>query len=158
MATTVVRRSHFPSLLVFVALVALGASAGALFEPGAWYQQLIKASWNPPDWIFAPVWIVLYVGIAAAGWLVWRRTSRMVLALQFWFAQLLLNWMWSFLFFGLHRPDLALVDIGLLLITIFAFIFTAHRRSVAASLLFVPYALWVGFATSLNFEIWRLNG
>ena len=67
MATTVVRRSHFPSLLVFVALVALGASAGALFEPGAWYQQLIKASWNPPDWIFAPVWIVLYVHRRALG-------------------------------------------------------------------------------------------
>jgi len=81
-----------------------------------------------------------------------------VLSLQFWFAQLVVNGLWSFLFFGLRRPDLALVDICLLLALIFAFIVTARRRSLVASWLFVPYAAWVGFATVLNFSIWRLNG
>lgn len=157
MATTTVRRSHFPSLFAFVALVAIAASAGALFEPGDWYQQLAKPSWNPPGWIFAPVWTALYVCIAVAGWLVWRRAGRMVPALHFWFVQWVLNWMWSFLFFGLHRPDLALIDVGLLLVAIFAFVFSARRRSAAASWLFVPYALWVSFATALNFAIWQLN-
>lgn len=157
MAIAVARRSSLPSLLLFVALVALAASAGALFEPGAWYQHLSKPAWNPPDVVFAPVWTVLYVAIAVAGWLVWRRRGRMVPALHLWLAQLVLNWMWSFLFFGLHRPDLALVDIALLLVTIFGFIFSARRHSAVASWLFVPYALWVGFASSLNFAIWQLN-
>ncbi len=144
--------------MVFIALVAATASAASIFEPGSWYEQLVKPSWTPPNRVFAPVWTALYVGIAVAGWLVWRRTGRMVAALQFWLAQLVLNWMWSFLFFGLHRPDLALADILLLLACIIAFIVTARRRSPAASWLFIPYAVWVGFATALNFSIWRLNG
>lgn len=157
MALAVARRSSLPSLLVFTALVVLTASAGAFFEPGAWYQQLAKPAWNPPNAVFAPVWTALYVAIAVAGWLVWRRRSRMVPALHLWLAQLVLNWMWSFLFFGLHRPDLALIDVVLLLATIVAFIITAARHSAVASWLFVPYALWVAFATSLNLTIWRLN-
>ena len=157
MSSVALKQNHLPSLVVFVALVALAASTGAMFEPGAWYEQLSKPSWNPPNAIFGPVWTVLYIGIAVAGWLVWRASGRMVIALQFWIAQLVLNWMWSFLFFGLHRPDLALVDIVLLLATIFAFIVTARRQSRVASWLFVPYAAWVSFATALNFTIWRLN-
>ncbi|MFL6619239.1 MAG: TspO/MBR family protein [Povalibacter sp.] len=158
MATTVIRRAGFPSLILFAALVAAAASAGVLFEPGAWYQHLSKPVWTPPNWVFAPVWTALYVGIAVAAWLVWRRTGRMVLALHFWFAQLVLNWMWSCLFFGLHRPDMAMVDIVLLFAAIVGFIITAARRSAGASWLFVPYAAWVGFASSLNFAIWQLNG
>jgi tryptophan-rich sensory protein len=157
MTSIALKRSRLPSLLVFVALVAAAASTGALFEPGSWYAQLEKPSWNPPNAVFGPVWTVLYVMIALAGWLVWRASGRMALAVQFWLAQLALNWMWSFLFFGMHRPDLALVDIVLLLAAIFAFIVTARRYSTVASWLFVPYAAWVGFATALNFTIWRLN-
>jgi benzodiazapine receptor len=159
MSTIVVRRSRsrWPSLVVFVALVALTASAGVMFEPASWYVQLSKPSWNPPNWIFAPVWTVLYLAIAVAGWLVWQRRRRVGVALHLWFAQLLFNWMWPFLFFGLHRIDLALIDIALLLTVIFAFIFSAYRRSAVASWLFVPAALWVGFAAALNFAIWQLN-
>jgi len=157
MTIAAIKRSNLPSLLVFILLVAATASAGAVFQPGSWYEALNKPAWNPPNAIFGPVWTILYVGIAVAGWLVWRATGRMVVALQFWIAQLVLNCLWSFLFFGLHRPDLALVDIAVLLVTIFAFIVTAHRRSAVASWLFVPYAAWVGFATALNFTIWRLN-
>jgi translocator protein len=157
MATTVIRRAGFPSFLLFTGLVAMTASAGLLFEPGAWYQALTKPLWNPPNWVFGPVWAALYVGIAVAGWLVWRRSGRMITALHFWLAQLVFNWMWSFFFFGLHRPDFALVDIALLLIAIVGFVFTARRRSVGAALLFVPYFGWVAFASALNFAIWRLN-
>jgi tryptophan-rich sensory protein len=157
MATSVIRRPGFPSLILFSALVTLAASAGILFEPGAWYQQLSKPSWNPPNWVFGPVWSALYLAIAVAGWLVWRRMGRMVIALHFWLAQLVLNWMWSFFFFGLHRPDLAFIDITLLLLAIVGFIGTARKPSVGAALLFVPYAAWVGFAGVLNFVIWQMN-
>jgi benzodiazapine receptor len=157
MATLALKRTHLLSLAVFVLLVAAAGLFGAQFEPDSWYRELAKPSWNPPNEVFGPVWTVLYVGIAVAGWLVWRATGRMVMSLQFWFAQLVINGLWSFLFFGLHRPDLALVDIVLLLALIFAFIVTARHRSRVASWLFVPYAAWVGFATALNFTIWRLN-
>lgn len=157
MATLALKRTHLPSLVLFVLLVCAAGLFGAQFEPDAWYRQLARPSWNPPNEVFGPVWTVLYVAIAVAGWLVWRAAGRMVMPLQFWLAQLVINGMWSFLFFGLHRPDLALVDIALLLVLIFAFIVTARHRSRVASWLFVPYAAWVGFATALNFTIWRLN-
>ena len=157
MATTAIRRAGFPSLLLFGGLVALTASAGLLYEPGVWYQHLAKPYWNPPSWVFGPVWGALYVGIAVAAWLVWRRSMRMVTSLHFWLAQLVFNWMWSYFFFGLQRPDLALIDIILLFIAFVGFIVTARRRSIGASLLFVPYAGWVAFATALNFTIWQMN-
>jgi translocator protein len=145
------------SLVVFLALVAAAAIFGAQFSPGGWYEDLRKPSWRPPNAAFGPVWTVLYVGIAIAGWRVWRRTGRIVIALIIWGAQLLLNAWWSLLFFGLHRPDLALVDIIALLLLILAFIFVARRHSRLASWLFVPYAAWVGFASALNYAILRLN-
>ncbi|HEY6644243.1 TspO/MBR family protein [Povalibacter sp.] len=157
MATLVLRRNQLPSLVVFILVVAAIAFFGAQFQPGFWFEQLAKPSWNPPGALFGPVWTVLYIAIAVAGWLVWRSAGRIVLSLQIWFAQLVLNGLWSFLFFGLHRPDLALVDILLLLALIVAFIVTARHRSPMASWLFVPYAAWVSFATALNFAIWRLN-
>lgn len=145
------------SLLIFVALVAVAAFTGAQFEPGVWYAELAKPSWTPPSWLFAPVWTLLYAAIAVAGWLVWRPQRRMNVPLGFWGAQLVLNAAWSWLFFGLHRPALALADIVLLLMAIAAFIITACRVSKPASALLVPYLLWVAFATALNFSIWRLN-
>jgi translocator protein len=145
------------SFVVFLALVAVAAIFGAQFAPGSWYAQLAKPSWNPPNAVFGPVWTVLYVAIAVAGWLLWRRTGRFVPALVLWIVQLVLNAWWSLLFFGLHRPDIALFDIVLLLLIILAFIAVARRHSTLASWLFVPYALWVGFATALNYAIVSMN-
>jgi len=145
------------SFAVFFLVVVAAAGFGAQFSPTAWYESLAKPSWTPPNAVFAPVWTLLYVGIAVAGWLVWRRTERFVLPLVLWIAQLVLNAWWSLLFFGLHRPDIALVDILVLLVTIIGFAIAARRYSAAASALFVPYAAWVGFATALNFAIVRLN-
>jgi translocator protein len=148
---------RLPSFLVFLIAVTLVAAFGAQFEPGAWYAQLTKPDWNPPNWVFGPVWTVLYIAVAVAGWLVWRETRRVEAALQLWGVQLIANGLWSWLFFGLHRPDIALVDIALLFCLIVAFIVAARRHSVMASWLFVPYAVWVGFAAALNGSIWSAN-
>jgi translocator protein len=144
------------SFLVFLLLVAAAAAFGAQFTPGAWYEALNKPSWNPPNSVFGPVWTVIYLCIAVAGWLIWRK-GRATLPLALWAGQLLLNALWSLLFFGLHRPQMALVDIVSLLVLIVAFIVVARRHNTLASWLFVPYALWVSFATALNYMIVRLN-
>lgn len=157
MTNMTARFHHLPSLLVFIASVALTSIFGAQFEPGTWYAQLQKPAWNPPNWVFAPVWTLLYIAIAAAGWLVWRKTRRGTFTLQVWGLQLVANGLWSWLFFGMHRPGIALVDIAALFLLIVSFIVAARRYSVAASWLFVPYAIWVGFAAALNGSIWRAN-
>ncbi len=146
------------TFLIFLLLVGLAAWSGAQFEPGAWYASLAKPSWTPPNWLFGPVWTVLYVGIAIAGWQAWKRSGRKVTPLLgLWGVQLVLNTAWSWLFFGLHRPGVALVEIVALLATIVAFAILARPVSALASTLFIPYALWVSFATALNGAIWRLN-
>src|SRR5687768_7302876 len=102
------------SLIVFIALVAAAAVTGAQFEPGEWYAQLTKPSWTPPNWLFGPVWTALYVAIAIAGWRAWVSTgARWTPALAAWVVQLVLNTLWSWLFFGLHKPGLALFDLSL---------------------------------------------
>lgn len=99
------KTKHLPSLAVFVALVAAAAFTGAQFEPGAWYETLEKPQWTPPSWLFAPVWTLLYVAIAFAGWLTWRQRARpFTPASILWFLQLLLNVSWSWVFFGLREP------------------------------------------------------
>jgi benzodiazapine receptor len=148
---------HPIALAIFAVTVAAAAAFGAQFQQGAWYASLVKPSWNPPGAVFGPVWTVLYVSIAIAGWRVWCAVKRVDAVVVLWIVQLVLNAAWSWLFFGLHRPDLALADIVLLLIAIVAFIATARRRDAVASWLFIPYALWVAFATALNFTIWRFN-
>lgn len=146
------------SLALFLLAAALAAFTASRFQPGAWYEALQKPAWTPPDWLFAPVWAVLYIAIAVAGWLVWRRSEgRFSAALAFWAAQLALNTAWSWLFFGLHRPGLAMVDIVALWIAIVGFAVAAWPVHRLAAALFVPYAIWVGYAAALNFAIWRAN-
>lgn len=144
-------------LLAFVAAVVLvGAGIGMATAPGAWYAGLEKPFFNPPNWVFGPVWTVLYVMIGVAGWLVWRRAPASA-AMALWGAQMLLNWLWSPVFFAMQAPGAAVIVIVPLLAAILAFIVAARRVDVRASWLFAPYALWVGFATVLNIAIWRLN-
>jgi tryptophan-rich sensory protein len=157
MAEIVAGRRNPWSLAAFVVLVLGGGTAiGALTGPDAWYTTLAKPSFNPPNWVFAPVWSTLYVLIGIAGWLVWAR-DRSGPSMALWWAQLVLNFLWSPAFFSLHRIDLALVVIVLLLTAIWAFVAVTARRQPAAALLFVPYGLWVGFATVLNAALWALN-
>jgi benzodiazapine receptor len=145
------------SFLPFLFAVIAAAFTGSRFLPGPWYQTLAKPSWTPPNWLFAPAWTLLYIAMAFAGWLVWRNRGGLSLPLGLWIGQLVLNAAWSWLFFGLHRPVAALADIVGLLVLILAFILTAAPVSRGAALLFVPYGLWVTFATALNASIVRLN-
>ncbi len=143
----------------FIAACFLAALMGALFRPGEWYERLKQPSWQPPNRLFAPVWTVLYLMIAVAGWLIWRRAgfAGAGLPLAVYALQLILNAAWSPLFFGLHRPDLGLVDIVLVWMSIIATIVLFYPIHVVAALLLVPYLAWVSFATALNFAVWRLN-
>lgn len=155
-------RRDASGLAVFVALCLGVAALGGLFTSstvGTWYTTLDKPPWNPPSWVFGPVWTTLYLMMAAAGWLVWRRASWSGArrALGLFGVQLALNLAWSALFFGLERPDLALIDIVLLLAAIAATIHAFRVHSVAASLLLAPYLAWVAYATTLNAAIWELN-
>ena len=145
------------ALGIFLALCFGVAYLGAQFAPGEWHAALEKPSWNPPNWVFGPVWTMLYIMIAIAGWLVWTSAPTSA-AMWFWAAQLVFNAAWSWLFFGLHRMDIAFVDIVLVWLAILAFIITAWPISVTAALLFVPYLIWVSFASALNYSIWSLNG
>ncbi len=142
--------------VVFIVLVILAASSGAIFKPGDWYKGLRKPSWTPPNWAFPVVWTILYVMIGIAGWEVWT-LAGWSLALFFWGVQIVVNAMWSWLFFGMRRMQLALVDIGVLWVSIAAFIVTAWPISMLASLLFVPYLAWVTAAGLLNRSVIRLN-
>lgn len=135
------------------------ASLGALFMPGEWYASLRKPSWNPPGWIFGPVWTALYTLMAVAAWLVWQQggfnTHRRALTL---FAvQLALNAAWTPLFFGLHWPGVAFAEIVLLWLAIAATLTAFHRINAPAAWLLAPYLAWVSFAAALNLALWRLN-
>jgi len=135
------------------------AALGGLATPGEWYRSLAKPPWTPPDQVFGPVWTVLYGTMAISAWLVWRqegvRGAR--LALGFFLAQLALNVLWSWIFFGWQKPGWAVIEIAILwfAIAVTAVMFSRIRR--AAGFLLAPYLTWVTFAAALNFEIWRLN-
>ena len=147
------------ALLFFLAVTFGVAAIGAQFGPGEWYASLQKPSWNPPSWVFAPVWTALYLMMAIAAWMVWRTEDpRRRIALALYLTQLLLNGLWSWIFFGLKSPGMAFADIVLLWVAI-AITLEAFRRirPVSAALL-VPYLAWVSFASALNFAIWRANG
>lgn len=145
------------SLVFFLALVLGGGLAlGYLTVPGEWYAALQKPPFNPPAWVFGPAWTTLYILIAVAGWLVWRRASAS-LPMKLWWAQLALNFAWTPAFFGARQIGVALVIILVLLAVIFAFIATAWREHRTAALLFLPYAGWVAFASTLNAAIFVLN-
>ncbi len=149
--------NRYVSLILFLVLVLGGGLAlGGLTVPGGWYAGLVKPSFNPPAWLFGPVWTVLYVLIAIAGWRVWQR-DRSGWPMKLWWAQMALNFLWTPVFFGAHQLGLALVVILLMLAAILAFIATAWRRDRVAAWLFVPYAAWVAFASLLNGSIWMLN-
>lgn len=137
-------------------VVGGGLLIGFFTAPGPWYEALAKPSFNPPNWLFGPVWTVLYVLIAIAGWRIWR-AHRGSGAMKLWWLQLVLNFLWSPVFFGAEQVGLALVVILALLATILAFIAIAWRIDKSAAWLFVPYAMWVAFASLLNAAILMLN-
>lgn len=148
-----------PSLCGWVLLCFAAATPGALWPPGEWYAALQKPAWNPPGWIFGPVWSALYTLMAVAAWLVWRRGGFAAQGrpLGAFLAQLALNALWTPLFFGLHRPGEAFAEILLLWLAIAWTIAQFWRVQRAAAWLLAPYLAWVSFAAVLNGTLWRLN-
>ncbi|MBR0755642.1 tryptophan-rich sensory protein [Bradyrhizobium jicamae] len=144
-------------LLLFIGLVVgAGWVIGATNLPGAWYAGLQKPPFYPPNRVFPIAWTVLYVMIAIAGWRTYLRNPTGV-AMQLWFGQLALNFLWSPIFFTLHSMLGGLAIILALLAAIVGFIGVQWRDDRLASVLFVPYAVWVGFASLLNYMLYRLN-
>ena len=141
-------------------LLTFSASATAVFvSTGGWYAGLAKPAWNPPGWLFGPVWTVLYALMAVAAWRVWRRGgwARQKTALGLFILQWALNALWTPLFFGLHKPAWALVEIVILLAALLATWRAFWQMDRPAGLMLAPYAAWVAFATALNGAIWWLN-
>jgi benzodiazapine receptor len=143
-------------LSVFLGLNLLAALSGAYFRPGAWYRTLVKPGWQPPDRLFGPVWAVLYLANAVAGWLVWQRAG-LGPAMLVYLVSLALNAGWSAIFFGLRRIDGALLWIVLLWLSILAQILLFWPVSKLAAVLLLPDLAWVTFAAALNAVLWRLN-
>lgn len=150
------------SLLLFIAL-CLGLEMIAIYWTHqtvfSWYPLLKKPFWTPPAWIFGPVWTILYITIAIAGWLIYqaKASSRRSIAFFWYGSQLFFNFIWSFLFFFLKNPLLGLIDIVLLSLSIFCTLLYARFSTRTGSILLIPYLLWVIYAMTLNAAIWWLN-
>lgn len=143
---------------IWFACGAIAAAAfGGLFGPGAWFATLHKPSWNPPGWLFGPVWTVLYVMIAIAGTLAWRHTATRRKTTPWWIAQMTLNALWTPMFFGLHQLWLAVAVIVGVWICIVGFIIATRPHQPRVAALFVPYLAWVSFASALNIAIASMN-
>ncbi len=135
------------------------AATGGFVSVGDWYATLNKPSWNPPSWLFGPVWSVLYCMMAVAAWLVWCkggwREQRIPLGL--FLVQLALNALWTPLFFGFHLPGIAFAEMCLLWVMIILTVLAFWPVNRVAAILLVPYLAWVSFAAVLNFTLWRMN-
>ncbi|GHA35149.1 tryptophan-rich sensory protein [Devosia pacifica] len=143
-------------LLFAVGVILVGGLIGSQVQPGEWYRSLEKPPFNPPDWVFGPVWTILYAMIGVAGARIFLVNPRSV-PMAFWVAQMVLNWAWTPLWFGENLIWQAFAVVCLLLIAIVGFIFTAWRQDRIAAWLFVPYLCWVAFAATLNLSIGLLN-
>ncbi len=150
-------------LIASVVICQLAGVIGSLFTTPAiptWYATLRKPSFTPPNWIFSPVWITLFVLMGIAAFLVWNKglsDQKVKIALSIFAFQLILNVLWSVMFFGLRSPLAGLIEIAVLWMVILLTILYFFKVSHVAGILLIPYILWVSFAAVLNFSIWRLN-
>lgn len=145
------------TLAIFlIVVIGVGGLIGTQSIPGAWYEGLNKPPFNPPNWIFGPVWFTLYVMIAVAGWRIYM-ISPSAAAMKVWYAQMALNFMWSPIWFIAHLIWPAFAVIAAILALIVTFIVLARKLDPIAAWLFVPYLVWVGFASLLNLSIGILN-
>ncbi len=154
---TAFRRGTSFRFAAFILLVpGIGLVIGVLNVPGQWYAGLNKPPFNPPDWVFAPVWTILFLMIAVAGFRTFESKPRGA-AMRLWLVQMALNFAWSPIFFSLHRIELAFAVIIALSGVILAFVSVQWRSDRVSAALFIPYAVWVGFATLLNGALFLLN-
>jgi translocator protein len=141
---------------LFIAATAAAAVTGSKFTPGPWYDTLKKPSWTPPPLVFPIVWTTLYIMIAIAGWKAWQSQGFGPLVVL-WIAQLVINAAWSYIMFGRKQIGSALADVSLLWLVVAAFTVMAWPVNQTASLLFVPYLIWVSIAWTLNLRVYQLN-
>lgn len=150
-------------LIVSIAIpLIVGGTSGFFTVTGveSWYQTIQKPSWNPPNWIFGPVWTTLYVMMGIALFIIWKSDAAENLkrnALIVFGIQLILNFFWSFIFFNQQSPGWAFAEIAVLWLAIFATIILFAKINKTAAWLLVPYISWVSFAAILNYTIWKLN-
>ena len=152
-------------ILILIISIVIAQSAGIIGsfftapKIDSWYSLLEKPFFTPPDWLFAPAWITLYALMGVAAFLVWQKKQnpKAKLALCFYFSQLVLNALWSVVFFGLQNPFLGFIVIAVLWLLIFITLIKFWKIDRLAGLLFFPYILWVSFASVLNYFIWQLN-
>lgn len=155
--------NDYIKLTIAVVVSESAGIIGAIFTTpsiDSWYIGLIKPALNPPAWIFGPVWTILYFLMGVAAFLIWRKgweRKDVKIALGIFAGQLILNTLWSIIFFGLHSPSLAFVEIIFLWLAILTTIIVFAKISRAAAWLLAPYILWVSFAAYLNYAIWILN-
>ncbi len=146
-------------LVVWILICFIPAIIGSQFGPGDWYQTLTKPEWNPPNWIFGSVWTLLYISMGISVWIIWKNYGLKTAAIPitFFIAQLILNALWSWFFFGLENVGLAFIDIVALWTLIFITLILFWKLNTWSGVLLLPYIAWVSFATVLNYNIWQLN-
>ena len=153
--------AQWRGLAAWLAVTLVAAILGAIASAQAreFYAALARPAWAPPGSVFGPVWSLLYVMMAVAAWLVWRRHGFQGArtALTLYLVQLVLNALWSWLFFAWHLGGAAFADVILLWIAILCTLFAFRSKHLAAALLLLPYLLWVSFALALNYSVWQLN-
>ncbi len=148
------------SSVLFCELIGLISTSFTITSIPTWYAGLIKPPFSPPNWIFGPVWTILYCLMGIAAYLVWEKgikIRKVKIALKYFLIQLFFNFIWSPLFFGFHLPLIALFDIFILLVMIVIIMKQFHGISKLAFYLLIPYLLWVSFATLLNLSVVVLN-
>ena len=141
-------------------IIGFTASIFTVTGIGSWYQTIEKPTWNPPNWVFGPVWTALYVTMGIAFFLIWKSSAIEKIkrpAIVLFILQLAANFFWSFIFFDQHQVGLAFAEIVVLWLLILLTIFSFAKMNKAAAWLLVPYISWVSFAAILNFTIWQLN-
>ena len=152
--------SKKPALIAVLLVLVVGGIGGAATEIGPWYLQLVKPSWQPPDWAFGPVWTLLYITTSIAGVRAWRNAKPQ--EKKYFLAAVLLNCvlnvLWSVLFFKLHRPDIALMEVGALWLSVLILTVLPWSYSRASTWLMVPHLFWVSTTACLNLSIVKLNG
>ena len=153
-------KNKFISFVLFFIITYSASFIGgmvtiSLKEP--WYSQLVKSNYNPPDWVFAPVWTTLYLMMTLAIWLYWHSKNRKMSTIYIYFIHIVFNTTWSIVFFGMHQILLALIVLMILIFLIIILILKFKRVNYTSSFLMIPYLLWCCYALFLNFNLYILN-
>ena len=148
------------SLTIFIVLAFAASAWGGLitsFYKEPWYSTIAKPSFNPPDWIFGPIWITLYIAMSVAIWLIWINPKKTEKIIYIYFVHLLINGSWSLFFFGLHLILVSLIIIGVIIFLVVWLIKLYYPINKLSSFLMIPYLMWLSYAFILNFYIFTLN-